>query len=278
MSVVFASDASASMQQPVPQVTSETVDRALRRKFRESEDIARYIVTELHEFGPRVQLAAIAASNWSLEGLQRVAKLAQRDTRDVIVSAEYRRAITQAFADAPDAAKRWMIIADWIDYCWSVGDETLVPVDALRDVPRNPLLFPTLRVTKHTCLSFSFERPHASDGKCINWLLARDWLIATFNANFTNGFEAPTCEWLAYAHCTWQGRTHRCSLYFCDFPESLELIASSVDDNDFLLAVREGLAAHNPDLGDLDTMDGKAWRGWLEKLPFHAPSSEHRGT
>lgn len=265
------------MFQPVPHVTSDTVDRAVRYKFREHPDIARDIVSTLHDLGPRVQIAVIAASDWSLATLQHAAELARIDARDVITQTEYRRATNQAFAVATDPAKRWMMIADWIDFCWNVGDESLVPVDAPRDFPRNPLLFPQVHVTKHTCLGFSFERPFGGD-HCINWLLARDWLTATFNAHFTNGFEAPTFEWLTYADCTWQGRTHRCSMYVCDFPMSLELIASSIDDNEFLLAVRERLAADNPDLGDLDTMDGKAWRGWLEQLPFHAPSPEQRGT
>ncbi len=259
------------MQQPVPQVSSDTVDRALRYKFRESEDSARDIVTRLHELGPRVQLAAIAASDWSLEGLLRATDLALRDQRDLIVSAEYRRAFTRAFDDAPDSAKRWMIIADWIDFCWSVGDNTLVPLKTPSDFPSNPLLFPQLHVTSLNCLGFSFERPSADVGECVNWMVARDWLTSNYLARFTNGFEAPTFEWLAHADFDWRNQTRRCSLYFCDFPESLEFIASSIDDNDFLLAVRSRLATDNPDLGDLATMDGKAWQAWIEQLPFERP-------
>lgn len=258
------------MQSPIPLLTLENVERALRRTFRDNTDAARVLVDSLETLGPRIQVAAIAASDGSLKGLEDAVTFARTDPRDLIALVEYGRQISKQFDAADQETRKWMIVSDWIDYCWKVGDASLKASDESSCLDRNPLLFPTLSTHKDARLSFSFETPILIGDKRVNWLHVRDWLITAFSVTFTSGFDSPTCEWLAQAQCAWQQRQRSCTLFYCDFPDELLLVAKSLGDNEFLLAVRQRLAEEQPDLGELAKMDARAWRVWLEKLESHS--------
>ena len=83
------------IQQPIPQVTPDDVDRIVRRDFSADEYVA--VMTILDAYGAenwqreraRVQLAALKVANRSAQKLHDCIESAKRDYRDILAIAEY---------------------------------------------------------------------------------------------------------------------------------------------------------------------------------------------
>jgi hypothetical protein len=110
--------------QRVPDVTSEDVERVVRRDFAESDYIAVMAVLKGYEESasgrrerPRVQLAALKLANGDMAALQKHINTAVQDFRDVVGPAEYPEYSKQAFRwELPIAEKQRIIDGDWKQY------------------------------------------------------------------------------------------------------------------------------------------------------------------
>jgi len=110
--------------QPVPKVTSDDVQRVVRREFPD-EPFAE-IVTLLNEYGvqkwqldtPRVQLAVLKLAQGRLEKLRPLVENAKRDYRDVLVWAEYPTYHKIGFRvrELPGKEQCRIIDSDWRQY------------------------------------------------------------------------------------------------------------------------------------------------------------------
>ena len=111
--------------QPVPDVTSDDVERVVRRDF--PEERVAVVMAMLNEYGaeswhhehPRVRLAALKLANGDVEALRARVDAAKTDYRDVLSWAEYPGYSTNV-SDArirPTAqAQRRIIDDDWAQY------------------------------------------------------------------------------------------------------------------------------------------------------------------
>jgi len=111
-------------QQPHPEVTSNDVERIVRRDFPGGQFDA--VMEVLKQYGTekwqreraRVQLAVLKVADRDLDKLQRVIEAAARDYRDVLVAAEYpeywRR--TSSVANPAAIDREEVIDRDWEQY------------------------------------------------------------------------------------------------------------------------------------------------------------------
>lgn len=113
------------VRQPVPTVTSEDVDRIVRRDFPAAQTaealavLMEYGREEWHRAPDRVRLAALKLAGGDLDGLRRAIESAKLDDRDVLAAAEYPeylRCIDPSGRMAPSDEQR-IVDADWKQYC-----------------------------------------------------------------------------------------------------------------------------------------------------------------
>jgi hypothetical protein len=83
-------------RQPIPKVTSDDVERIVRRDYSEAQVDSVMTVLKIYEHSisgrrerPRVQLAALKLANRQLEALKTHINTAVQDFRDVLGPAEY---------------------------------------------------------------------------------------------------------------------------------------------------------------------------------------------
>jgi hypothetical protein len=109
------------MDQPVPKVSREDVERVVRRDFPTgsfSEVLAildGYGLEDYHQEKARVQLAVLKLADGSLEKLRREIEEAKCDFRDVLSAAEYPAYPWDAHKLPPQEQKR-IIDSDWKQY------------------------------------------------------------------------------------------------------------------------------------------------------------------
>jgi hypothetical protein len=82
------------MNQPVPNVSEEDVERVVARDFGSCAPEARRLLNEYggetwHREAERVRLAALRIAGGDLEKLRRAIEVAKSDYRDVLMAAEY---------------------------------------------------------------------------------------------------------------------------------------------------------------------------------------------
>ncbi len=112
-------------------------------------------------------------------------------------------------------------------------------------------------------LEVSFDAPLNKEQR-VDWLRARDWLVASFDISFTSAREYPTFEW----HATFTTRDGAviAQLAWSDFPDELLVRSDSEAGDRFIEAIAQRLRTERPDLGELSTMSGKEWRRWMVSL------------
>jgi hypothetical protein len=115
-----------SSDQPIPIVTSDDVDRIIRRDFSAEQFVA--VKNVLKEYGHekwhyeccRVQLAALKLSQGRMDVLQTNIDLAKQDFRDVLAPAEYPNYSRVVFRIVKDKVsptdERKIIEEDWTQY------------------------------------------------------------------------------------------------------------------------------------------------------------------
>jgi hypothetical protein len=112
------------VEQPIPDVTSNDVERVVRREFPD-EQFAE-VMALLNEYGtqkwqrgvPRVQLATLKLAQGSVEKLRTLVESTKRDYRDVLVWAEYPAYHKIGFRvrELPIRKQREIIDSDWKQY------------------------------------------------------------------------------------------------------------------------------------------------------------------
>ena len=110
-----------SQAQPIPKVTSEDVERIVRRDF--SADDYDTVMTILSGYGMedwhreriRVQIAALKIADGSVDKLRSCIDCAKSDYRDALAAAEYPAYCKSAW-DLPFAERDRIIDADWRQY------------------------------------------------------------------------------------------------------------------------------------------------------------------
>jgi hypothetical protein len=113
------------MEQPVPKVTDDDVERIAVRDF--GRDPLSQVLEILQEYGkqewnrpgsPRVRLAILKLANGNLDQLKRFTNSAIGDFRDVVSQAEYPRYSAEIGFDRVAAkVERSVIDHDWKQYC-----------------------------------------------------------------------------------------------------------------------------------------------------------------
>jgi hypothetical protein len=112
--------------QPIPNVTSNDVERIVRRDYSETQFSSVIDVLKIYEQSPsgrrelaRVQLAALKLANGDPDALRRHINTAVRDFRDVLGPAEYpeySRKIAFRSREFPAVEKERIIDSDWDQY------------------------------------------------------------------------------------------------------------------------------------------------------------------
>jgi hypothetical protein len=113
-------------RQPIPRVTSQDVERIVRRDYSETQFDS--VMAELKGYEesasgrrecPRVQLAALKLANGHLEALRTHINTAIRDYRDVLGPAEYpehSKKVAFRRPKPPAAQEQRIIDRDWKQY------------------------------------------------------------------------------------------------------------------------------------------------------------------
>ena len=116
--------------QPTPEITSDDVERVLRREFAEHEtDEARAILMEYgsedwHREFDRVRVAALKLAKGTIAGLRAAIETANADYRDVLAPAEYPEYLraVEPSANMTQEERQRIIDADWAQYSeWLYG-------------------------------------------------------------------------------------------------------------------------------------------------------------
>ncbi len=112
--------------QPTPDVTSNDVERIVRRDYSETQFSSVVDVLKIYEQSPsgrrelvRVQLAVLKLANGDLNALRKHIDIAAQDFRDVLGPAEYPEYSAKvAFRsrDVPATEKERIIDRDWKQY------------------------------------------------------------------------------------------------------------------------------------------------------------------
>jgi len=121
---MHGSSSQTSRTQPVPQVTTEDVERIARRDFPAEEltsltaILSEYGTEKWHREPTRVRLAALKVANGSVTRLRACIASAKRDYRDALVAAEYPayHKIGPRFRGLSEDERSKIIDGDWQQY------------------------------------------------------------------------------------------------------------------------------------------------------------------
>jgi hypothetical protein len=113
------------VRQPTPQVTSDDVERVVRRNF--PADEYAVVMTVLSDYGTenwhreptRVKLAALKIASRSVQKLRACIEVAKRDYRDILSAAEYpsfRKVERARIQELPAEEQSRIIQSDWQQY------------------------------------------------------------------------------------------------------------------------------------------------------------------
>jgi len=109
------------IRQPTPDVSSQDVERIVRRDFRlEQQQQVRALIDAFQFYkSPRIVLACLKNAAGDLKKLKQELKLASLDWRDVIVSAEYPVFSTKMHraGELSDDERAAIYKQDWQQYC-----------------------------------------------------------------------------------------------------------------------------------------------------------------
>ena len=110
--------------QPTPEITSDDVERVLRREFAKNDReeawsiLLEYGSEEWHRESDRVRVAALKLAGGTIAGLRAAIETANADYRDVLAPAEYPeylRTVGPSASVTPEERQR-IINADWAQY------------------------------------------------------------------------------------------------------------------------------------------------------------------
>ena len=114
------------LRQPIPNVTSDDVERIVRRDYSEAQFDSAMAVLKVYEESasgrrerPRVQLAALKLANGQLEALRTHIDTAVQDFRDVLGPAEYpeySKMVAFRVRNLPVPDEQRIIDSDWKQY------------------------------------------------------------------------------------------------------------------------------------------------------------------
>ena len=112
------------MDQPIPSVTAEDVERIVRRDF--PPDAFDKVMAMLNEYGTlawqrepvRVRLAALKLAKGKISELRRYVELAKVDCRDVLAPAEYPNYLLKGpgVERLPEVRRNQAVEDDWNPY------------------------------------------------------------------------------------------------------------------------------------------------------------------
>ena len=108
------------MEQPIPKVTEEDVNRVIMRDFGEARlpEVLAVLAKCSFNDTPRVRLAILKLANGNLETLAEQTTIASQDFRDVVAWAEYPRWSKEiGFEDVDQGVAAEVISDDWKQYC-----------------------------------------------------------------------------------------------------------------------------------------------------------------
>ena len=111
------------MNQPVPAVTAQDVERIVARDFRGQDVIEargaleQYGTQAWHRETVRVRIACLKMADGDLERLRRALAVANTDYRDVLAAAEYPAYMARVSPTEKDSSKHEGVIKDdWSQY------------------------------------------------------------------------------------------------------------------------------------------------------------------
>ena len=108
--------------QPTPEVTTEDIERIVKRDFADADEQAVFALLDTygsedwHRETTRVRLASLKLAGGSIERLKAEIEVARMDYRDVLASAEYPAYMDHYHANMSETERQEIIDADWKQY------------------------------------------------------------------------------------------------------------------------------------------------------------------